>query len=639
MLRNMKKEKSSLTKKDLNYLGFINSNDIDILLSPEQNLSNIISANVYFDNLKHIAYPELIYGFLMKIQNFHEFILLNDIDRATTLNMLKTGILTLYRKGEVINKKDKQPKEFFLLLVGTVSYLNDSTSLLKPGSFFGYEIISNIRYKHTIIANSEKVVCLLISKEFINEYITDKIILANENIKKCIEDSINVFKNFDKALFRKYFEKIIKLFPKIDDTIISQNEKADSIFIIYNGICVLNNGHKEDLIKLDKGDIIGIESLSNIDQEGNIMDNKYLYNLINKSYNTIIFKIPINELNLKMINDLKLQLESYFEKRNDIISKNEKMLNIRKKRLMENYRLFQKKENINEYISHSMIRKFTPEKAELFFNRALKRIRLNEQYVNDKQRLSVKTCLYRNIIKKNNLLKRTSGSKSTISFKEINSKNIVRKYASLSNLLKKGKILNPKLSILNSKKLFENKEEKCEKCENNINNNNNNNNYKAERKYSAISSDNSINNSIFFTAINENKSIYKRIAIKGKNIESILFSNRLRKKSNNLKETSFVTNNERNYNKLSFLPSTNKDSFSFKILNRSMSAKRQMETYGCTILDKVNYFNFGDKEKSKADNNQDKNNSKCLYYESINYNLPLFIFCESKKLIKFPGIN
>lgn len=117
------------------------------------------------------------------------------------------------------------------------------------------------------------------------------------------------------------------------------------------------------------------------------MDNKYLYNLINKSYNTIIFKIPINELNLKMINDLKLQLESYFEKRNDIISKNEKMLNIRKKRLMENYRLFQKKENINEYISHSMIRKFTPEKAELFFNRALKRIRLNEQYVNDKQRL------------------------------------------------------------------------------------------------------------------------------------------------------------------------------------------------------------------------------------------------------------
>jgi len=127
----MKKEKSSLTKKDLNYLGFINSNDIDILLSPEQNLSNIISANVYFDNLKHIAYPELIYDFLMKIQNFHEFILLNDIDRATTLNMLKTGILTLYRKGEVINKKDKQPKEFFLLLVGTVSYLNDSTSISK----------------------------------------------------------------------------------------------------------------------------------------------------------------------------------------------------------------------------------------------------------------------------------------------------------------------------------------------------------------------------------------------------------------------------------------------------------------------------------------------------------------------------
>ena len=76
MLRNMKKEKSSLTKKDLNYLGFINSNDIDILLSPEQNLSNIISANVYFDNLKHIAYPELIYDFLMKIQTFHEFILL-----------------------------------------------------------------------------------------------------------------------------------------------------------------------------------------------------------------------------------------------------------------------------------------------------------------------------------------------------------------------------------------------------------------------------------------------------------------------------------------------------------------------------------------------------------------------------------
>lgn len=280
MIRIMRSAKSVLSKRDLNYLGIINSTDVDIFKSPEENLSNIIKNYVFSDNLQHLSDINAIYKLLMKIKNFREFILLNDLGMNLSFNMLKEGILQPYKKDEIIYKKDTYPKYYFLVLVGNVSYLNNLQTLINPGCFFGDEIIQRIRYKQTAISSSDKTILLLIPKTFIISNIIDKIILANERIQKCIENSFQVFKTLDSTTFVKNYEKMIKIFPYMDDIIISTKDVANAIFIIYNGICTLNNDKKGDLIILEKGDIIGSESLANIDENGNIMNYTYLLLLI-----------------------------------------------------------------------------------------------------------------------------------------------------------------------------------------------------------------------------------------------------------------------------------------------------------------------------------------------------------------------
>ena len=54
MLRMIRPSKSILSKNNLKYLGFLNSDEVDIIKSPEENLLNIISYNVHINNLKHI---------------------------------------------------------------------------------------------------------------------------------------------------------------------------------------------------------------------------------------------------------------------------------------------------------------------------------------------------------------------------------------------------------------------------------------------------------------------------------------------------------------------------------------------------------------------------------------------------------
>ena len=620
MIRIMRSAKSVLSKRDLNYLGIINSTDVDIFKSPEENLSNIIKNYVFSDNLQHLSDINAIYKLLMKIKNFREFILLNDLGMNLSFNMLKEGILQPYKKDEIIYKKDTYPKYYFLVLVGNISYLNNLQTLINPGCFFGDEIIQRIRYKQTAISSSDKTILLLIPKTFIISNIIDKIILANERIQKCIENSFQVFKTLDSTTFVKNYEKMIKIFPYMDDIIISTKDVANAIFIIYNGICTLNNDKKGDLIILEKGDIIGSESLANIDENGNIMNYTYLYNLINKAHNTIILKFFINEFHPTIINALQLQLSSYFLQREEIIQKNEENRQTNKNRLIKNYTIFKKKDNMNERISKSIIREFTPEKAEISFNMALNQIKSNNKFHNDKQKLTLrKNYVHKGKINKIFLFNKSSGDKSHINFKDI--KTIKRrKFDSLSNLIKIGKI-KKKMIFPDYKKSIEQKENK--KVEINI--------LKHKFKLKRKDSDSSINNkkslensnndSFFFTAVDVPNKIYKKIEILGQSKESLLFTNRLRKKR-------LIKDSLQN-KMISLLASPYKDSFSFRNGNQLMSAKKQIEIYGCTALDTINYFNYGYKERSLM-NDKGQNNKRCLFYKTLKFNLPLVIFCDRK---------
>ena len=636
-------------KKDINSISvFSNSSIIDILKTPEQNIASIINDIVFLDQISHLTDVNTMYKLLMKLPKFKEFVLINEFEENFILELLRTGILHSYKLNEIICTKEKYPNFYFLLLVGSVEYVHDKDTILKPGCFFGEEIIQQIRYKHTVKANSDKTVLLLVPKEYAILNMREKIILANEKLQQILEKSFDIFKTLGSSVVIKYLEKMSKIFPKMNEVIASNTDIADAIFLIYNGVFLLNKDTKEKLILVAKGDIIGTESLNNVDENGNILNNKYIYNIICKSRDAIIFKLYINEFNIKIINAINAQLELYSQKRHEFIKSKEKANYLMNKRLKNSYKIFQKKENINEYITHCTIKQFTPEQAELSFNNALKKIIIQNKFENDKQRITLRSSNFnKHNANKNNLFRKIYESKSYINLREsVKTKKSKIKHItnySLINLVNKGNNITKKKIFDKYNKLFKNKEEKKE--EQNI--------VISNLKNSDISnvlnnsSENTKNNTFFVTSVKqkekEKEIIYKRIPINRIQKESKLFSSRLRTK-NKLKEKFNFSEEYQNKIK-SFISSTNnKNSFSYMNVHRLMSAKKQVENYGCTILDEINYFNFGDTEKnmksSKKENkeNTTKKKNNCIFYETNKFNIPLFIFCERKEKFNFPEI-
>ena len=635
----MKSSKTFLSQKDLNYLGLNDPSSISILKSPQENLSNLITQENI--NLGHLIELNLIYETLYKIKNFKEFILLNDFNRKEALNILKSGLIKTYNLNEQIYKKDTYPQYYYLVLVGSVSYHNQNFT---PGNFFGDEIIRGVRYKYNAVSTSEQTILLLLHKDIFNLDIKSKIINANENIQKILENSFHIFKSFDDVVFHKYYKNMVKLYPFVEEVVVSDDERADAIFILYKGNCALNHKEIGDLIILDKGDIFGSESLANVDKDGNILNSKYVYNLINKAQNTIIFKFFISNLNKHIINNLKIQLATYLKERNDIIQKHKNMREDLGNRLKKKYKIFKKKENINELIHLLMYKKFTFEKAEISFNNALKIIRKNEKFENDKQKfIPNKKSFFDNTIFKNKLFKKIPRSNSFINFKDMKDLSINRNRGSImTNLLLKKDIkkmiLAQDLKKMISNQNEENKNEETHKKKNQKNQHNNNIN----NSFKTINADNSNNSSFFFTSVNfgpNKKNIYKKIPIiSAKN--KISKAKKILSKKDENEDYSFLNDFSK---KISRLQSTNRGSISYRNLSHAMSAKKQIETYGCTALDTINYFNCGDKERSLKSYNSHKNfniknQKKCIFYRTRKYNLPLFILCNEKERIKYPEI-
>ena len=335
-----------VSRKHLKYNTLPHSEPKYKISSPETMLSELI--HVEKNKLNQISNTNLIYDLLIKIKPFKEFMKINNLDKETILNLLNTGILKSFDIDEKVYKKGTYPQFYFLVLVGIVSYYNKS--LIPPGTFFGDEIIREVQYKNTAFASEENTILLLIPKELFISCLKDNIINTNERIEKALTDSFHIFKTFDISTYNKYIKKMVKLFPFTGQIIITNEEIANSIFIIFKGSCALNMEENEDLIILGEGDIFGIESLMNLDEDRNILKGKYLYNIINKSPDTIIFKFFIKDLNHMMINSLKNQLAPYFVDTKNIIQKYETMREDLKNKLMKKYRIFEKKHNIKKLL-------------------------------------------------------------------------------------------------------------------------------------------------------------------------------------------------------------------------------------------------------------------------------------------------
>ena len=633
--------KSILSNKESIYNNAYNSDFMDLIKSKEESLSELI--DIKNTNLYHLESSKTIYETLIQFKNFKKFILINELDKEKIINLLKTGILKSYKLKEIIIKKKTKPQFYYLELKGIVSYDN---IIYIPGTFFGDEILKDIYYNHNAEAQRDDTILLLFPKEFFNEYLKNNIINKNEKIKNVLIKSFAIFQTFDNATIEKYREKKMKkLFPETGEIIISNNEIADAIFIIYKGNCSLNIEENLDLMILGGDNLFGIESLNNIDENGNLMNNKYLYNIINKSPNSIIFKFLIIDLNKAIIIDLKTQLIPSLLERNEILQKHEKMKEDLKHKLVKQYnslewRKFKKKLLLNFY------KELSSEEAEKSYNKEYNSIRQQQQFSKDKQKfIHMNSCLIiKNIIKKKHLFDKPKKSNSCFNLLENENNPIsVRRKKIMSNILLKKDSIDLKKIILNPdlKKLIHNKEENKKKNFKNIKE-------KFQNTYKTFNEHNIFNNNnIFFTNINMNRNkkkrqIYRTInVVNSKEISNPIYRKRLI--SNTKEEKGRYYSIIKDECSKTIIGSTFRDSISLNKKRKYISAKKQIEAYGCTALDSMNYFNYGKKENSLYSNiyENDKNRincKKCLFYETNKYNLPLFVLCDKNEPTKLPEI-
>ena len=619
---------------------------IDITKTNEENIEKIISKDISNNN-KNISKIRLIYNLLIKINNFKEFIMLNNIHPDLIYEILTIGILKSFKKNEIIYKKHYLPEFYYLVLAGSVNFQNSNEEFF-PGNFFGDKyLMLNKRYRMSCYSNKDNTILLLIEKEFFNSNLKNKVLKGNDRVKLMLLKSFKIFQMIERKSLATYIKRMIKLFPSSDEIIVSTKDTADAIYLIFEGNCTLNSENHGDILILEKGDIFGKESLACINKEKKLLGNKckYKYNIINKSQNSIIFKFFIKDLSKHVINGMKTYLTPYFQKREEIIkdySMNKKVI---KKNCQNEYDLLKnpnKKEILDKYCFNNNV--ITADKLKKSFNNILSELRLNRKLDDFKKKL---------IPSKSNYINRNS----------LSVKNYLQKRHSQAGLssqnklieLKSNATLNSKLKSRSIKEIrkiiwfFENNKKNKNKNKKQINNFlNSNSNFSFSSKLLTLSDNNNTNNNtntnFYITSVNQMNKKNEISSLKENNkfIDSSMSPLNNKERTINT-ESSYYQNNI-NRRMMNSALSSNRWSTSFKSNSKVMSIREQIETYGCTILDTMSYFNSGIKDKIIRRNfsaNYKKGayvNKKNIFYQTRKYNIPLYVLCDKQEKIKFPDI-
>ena len=626
-----KSSKMVLNNKPDNYL------TIDITKTTEQNIKKIINKDIS-NNSNQITKIKLIQELLSKLKNFREFLMLYNVEKELIYEMLSIGILKTYKKNEQIFKKYTYPEYYYMVLIGEVMQPNMPYEF-KPGKFFGEKnIINNSKYRIIPYSNTDNTVLLLIPKDFFLLKLKYKIIDGNDKIKQMLFDSFKILRMIERKDYEKFYLKMKKILPSFGEIIVSNEEIANSIFLIYNGYCTLSNEKEGDIIILQKGDIFGNESLNNFDENGKMLNRKYTYNIINKSESSIIFRFIVTDLTKYIVNGMKTSLSDYFIKREEIIKKYYK----RKKFIQNNYKkdydifktVSKKQDILNNIITIDTIEKS--------FSNILSEIRLNKETINSRKRIITKMSrgfnkkkITKAIIQK---YLQTEKNKSPIySQNKFSSINATKRNISENS------IISPERRKRNvywfSEERKNNKKINKSNFKNKVNINQNSN---LSSKV-LITPDNndiyltSVNNENNFNTIN-NATIHKR--------NKIIFSP-IKKMDNKDNKDLIKTDFTHSHNKTSrrFINSafsSNRFSTSYKSSSNFMSTRDQVEAYGITVFDTMSYFNDGPNQRLFKRNYSDKNRNasqrKNLFYRTRKYNIPLYILCNLKERKKFPKI-
>ena len=622
LIQSKSKLRSDSMKPD-NYL------TIDITKTTEQNLERIINKDIA-NNSRHITKIKIIYELLIKLKNFKEFLMFYNIDEQLIFEILSTGILKSYKKNEQIFKKYSYPEFYFLVLIGGVLQPNMPYEFT-PGKFFGEKnLLNNSKYRIIPYSNSDDTILLLIPKEFFVLKLRYKVIAGNDRIRQMIFNSFKIFTMIERKTYERYYNKMQKLFPSFGEVIISNQDLANAIYLVYNGSCILNSEKEGDLVILQKGDIFGDECLTNFNERGKLLKNTYKYNIINKSESTIIFKFIITDLTKYILNGMRTYLTSYFLKREEIIKKH-----LSKKKLIENsfkkeYNIFKKVNKQDAIMNNDVI---TNEKMEKSFNNVLSEIRLNK---------------ITNISKK-----RFIPNMSKLVNKKINKKTLIQEY------LQKDILKNP---FQSQEKIFS-----INTINSNLNTYSNLSPKRASRKLLSFSERRKINkktlkNKVFYPNQISINSSTKMLTISDNNANVYLTSvnynfNSLNNNSTKYKDKLVITpirdrkkrlNTKTSFNQrklgkrlINSAFTANRFSTSYKNNSKKLSIRDKIESYGYEALNTMSYFNNGKSEKFFKRNfsaNNPKDNKENLFFRTQKYNIPLYVLCDSKEKKKFPKL-
>jgi len=635
LIQSTRKESSKkiLNFKPDNYL------TIDITKTTEQNINKIINKDIS-NNSKQITKIKLIQELLSKLRNFKEFLMLYNMEEELIYEMLSIGILKTYKKNEQIFKKYTYPEYYYMVLIGEVMQPNMPYGF-KPGKFFGEKnIINNSKYRIIPYANSDNTVLLLIPKDFFLLKLKYKIIDGNDKIKQMIFNSFKIFTMIERKAYEKFYLKMEKLLPSFGEMIVSNEEIANSIFLIYNGNCILSNEKEGDILILQKGDIFGNESLNNFGENGKMLNRKYTYNIINNSESSIIFRFIVADLTKYIINGMKTHLSDYFIKREEIIKKYYK----RKKFIQNNYKkdydifktVFKKQDILNNIITLDTIEKS--------FSNILSEIRLNKETINSRKRIITK--MSRGINKKK--ITKAIIQKYLQKEKYKSPINLQAKYSSI-NATKRNISENPIISPERRKrKIYWFSEERKNVRKRGINKSNFKNKMSINPHFNLSSKvlTTSDNNDIYLTSVNNENNFNTINNALSHNRNKSIFSP-IRQADNKDNKDLINTDFTHSHNKTSkrFINSafsSNRFSTSYKSSTNFMSTRDQVEAYGITVLDTMSYFNDGPNERffkrNYSDKNRNVNQRKNLFYKTRKYNMPLYILCNLKERKKFPKI-
>jgi CRP-like cAMP-binding protein len=554
--------------------------------------------------------------------------------------MLSIGILKTYKKNEQIFKKYSYPEYYYMVIIGEVLQPNMPYEF-KPGKFFGEKnIINNSKYRIIPYSNSDNTVLLLIPKDFFLLKLKNKIIDGNDKIRQMIFSSFKIFSMIERKVYEKFYLKMEKLLPSFGEIIVSNEEIANSIFLIYNGNCIISNEKEGDILILQKGDIFGNESLNNFCENGKMLNNKYTYTIINNSESSIIFRFIVTDLTKYIINGMKAYLSDYFSKREEII----KQFYKRKKFIQNNYKkdydifktLSKKQDIINNII--------TVDTIEKSFSNILSEIRLNKETINSRKRI---------ITKMSKGINKKKITKSIIKKYLQNEKNKSRIYSqakfSSINATKRKISENSIISPERKKRtIFWFSEERKNDRKRGINKSKFKNNININQHFNLSSKvlTTSDNNDIYLTSVNH-ENIFNTINNAPIHNRNKTFLSPIRQMDS--KDNKEITNTDitHSHNKASkrFINSafsSNRFSTSYKSSSNFMSTRDQVEAYGITVLDTMSYFNDGVNERifkrNYSDKNRNINQRTNIFYKTRKYNIPLYILCNLKERKKFPKI-